>query len=479
MLKKIYFTLSCLTIPFLRWYIAKRVKKGKEDPCRLDERRGYSLHRIAKGTHYIWLHGASVGESLALLPFIHHLHTRYPSVHFILTTGTVASAQMLRHNLPPQTLHHYIPLDVKPWVTRFLKHFNPCLAFTTESEIWPVMTLSCKEHGIPFYLINGRISEKSLRNWKKVLPFARLVFSSFSGIFALSHGHKKRFDAIMGRPSSQIIPNLKFAAPPLTAPQKDFVLLSEVLKGRKIIVAASTHKGEEEIFLHTYHRLKSTIPELLLILVPRHMHRIQEVQTLLNEHSFRTCIRSHKTLPDDSTDVFLFDTMGELPLAYHLCHLAIVGGSFVPGIGGHNVIEPGQLGKCTFHGPYMHNAEDVLEHVGEGFVSVDETTLEGALSFYLSQEKNAKDRGNLAKELIQAQKDHLKKLVDLCIPHLGEPMTHGTGKKPKDSSLNDGQNILSTHTHTPLNNADSCTPGSLTSPDSWEFDALPREKKTS
>lgn len=420
MLERIYSFLSYLIVPFLRLYLLKRVKDGKEDVGRLRERFGFSPHIFEKDKPYIWLHGASVGESLSLLPFIHHLGGLYPHVRFVLTSGTLASYNVLRTKLPPHTIHQYVPLDLKPWIMRFLNQVNPVIVITTESEVWPNTVFACEQKGIPLYLINARLSEESAKSWRKVTSFAKRVFSGFSGIFAQSEEHQKRFEAFTSLPI-HVMPNLKFAAPPLSVDERELEELRHMLLGRKVFVGASTHRGEEEILVRTYKRLKVQIPELLLILAPRHMKRVDDVLDLLRSNELYVCKRSTRMSPESKTDVFLFDTMGELGLAYSLSHVAIVGGSLVPGIGGHNPIEPAQLGKCTFHGPYMENPKDILEHVPEAFIQINEETLEGALAFYLMHPKNATEVGMRARELVFEKKDSLKQLVQLCIPHLGRP----------------------------------------------------------
>jgi 3-deoxy-D-manno-octulosonic-acid transferase len=422
MLERIYSYLSYLAIPFIRLYLLKRVRDGKEDASRLRERFGFSPHTFEKGKKHIWLHGASVGESLSLLPLINHLSTLYPNVNFVVTSGTLASYNVLRTKLPPNTVHQYVPLDIKPWVMRFLKKVNPSLVIVTESEVWPNMIFSCRERNIPIYLINARLGEESAKDWGKFPEFARQVYSGFSGIFAQSVEHQQRFYRFTDKPVV-VMPNLKFAAPPLHVDTEDFEKLHHTLSMRKIFIGASTHQGEEDILIRAYIRLKKDIPNLLLILAPRHMHRVNTIMNLLHSSELSFSQRSSGHIPHDNTDVFLFDTMGELGLGYALSDVAIVCGSFVPHIGGHNPIEPAQLGKCTFHGPYMENPKDILEHLEGSLIQVNEDNIDGALAFYLSHPKNAAEVGDMALQGVLAKKDSLKEFVRFSEKHLG-PIQH-------------------------------------------------------
>lgn len=419
MFARTYAILSNLISPFLRLYLQRRVKQGKEDILRVKERFGTSpLTRL--DAPYIWLHGASVGESMSLLPFIQYLHRLYPNLQFILTTGTLTAANLLRTKLPPNTIHQYVPLDVKAWVSRFLEHWKPTIAIMTESEVWPNICFSCKERNIPLYLINARLSEESTQNWLKLKNTSKAIFSCFTGILTIAEEYKERLEKLTDQ-NIELMPNLKFAANPLPFEEQELKTLKEAIKDRIVFVAASTHEGEEEIFVKTYKRLKIDMPNLLLVLAPRHLRRIEAIENLLLQHKIVFENRSTRIAPKAEDDVFLFDTMGELGLAYRLGRIAIVGGSFIPGIGGHNPIEPAALGICTFHGPYMENAKDIISRLEDCLIQVDEQTLEGALSFYLAHAKNAEEIGKNAMERILENKNGLKQLAQLCIPHLGDP----------------------------------------------------------
>jgi len=423
MILRLYAILSYLLVPLLKAYLRVRLKKGKEVQDRIQERFGISTYPRKKGK-LIWLHGVSVGESLSLLSFIHYLARLYPDLNILLTTGTTTAAKLVESKLPSNAIHQFFPLDVPLYWKRFLDHWQPDVALVTESEIWPNMIQGCKHQGIPLFLINARLTEKSFKRWLYFSKTAYKIFSGFRFIFAQSESIAQRLRHFTGH--VQVMPNLKFAAQPLTCNEEVLKALSQKIKDRPIIAFGSTHPGEEDIIFPVFKKLKDTFPDLLMLLAPRHVVRSESITQRLSQLNHTTARRSKEELPTTETDVFLFDTMGELGLFYRLSPISFVGGSLVPGIGGHNPIEPAQLGCAVLWGPYMVNASDICAILDKYAFSVSENTLYHTLHDLLKNPSKALKAGKDIQSLALDQKGNLKDLAKMCEPFLGIPQQHDT-----------------------------------------------------
>ncbi len=356
MLPFFYRFLTDLGSPVLHLYLRRRLRLGKEDPARLSERFGISSTLRPEGA-LLWIHAASVGESVSALPLIQKLHERHPALQILLTTGTVTAARLMQHRLPPWVFHQYVPLDRAPYIQRFLDHWRPSVAFWLESELWPNTLAALKARKIPVVLINGSLSERSFRRWRCFSGWAKEILSAFSLCLVQSEADKIRFDAL-GAERSLYLGNLKYAAPLLPYDPQALDALQKQTTGRVLWLAASTHTGEEELALDAQQRLIAQRPEILLCLAPRHPVRGDAIAAAITKLGF-VCARRSKGDPiRPETQIYLVDTMGELGLFYRLCPVSVLGGSFVP-IGGHNLIEPAQLGTAILVGPYMQEYAEI------------------------------------------------------------------------------------------------------------------------
>lgn len=342
---------------YLKHILKKRVRSGKEDPARLHERYGVASLDRPLGD-LIWIHAASVGESLSVIELIQRLRQLYPALTILMTTQTVTSAELVKKRLGDRVIHHYLPYDVPSWGKRFLDHWKPNHAFWVESELWPNLLSEINHRGIPLTLLNGRLSDQSFKRWQKLKRWITPPLVHFNDCFVQSDEQKERFDALGGH-HVVVTGNIKYAASPLPYDLDELKSIQEMIAGRHVWTVSSTHPGEEELILEVHHRLKQHIPNLLTILIPRHPSRGDEIAALLNT-SLTSSRRSKGELITAQTDVYLCDTLGELGLFYRASPIAFVGGSLVP-VGGHNIIEPAQVGAAVVHGPYMHNFRDVLE----------------------------------------------------------------------------------------------------------------------
>jgi 3-deoxy-D-manno-octulosonic-acid transferase len=351
-----YRRLSAALTPLAPVLIRQRLKKNKEDPARLDERRGISQIERPAGP-LVWIHGASVGEVLAAAALIERL--RALGMRILLTSGTVTSAEIIAKRFPTDIIHQYIPYDSPRFVARFLDHWKPSLALFIESDLWPNLIISAAKRRLPMVLINARMSQRSFPRWKKFSATIGALLGRFEICLAQSETDAERFSALGSR-SVVVTGNLKLdvQAPPSDAVKLD--KLMAVTRGRPIIVASSTHPGEEEIILETHKTLTSFFPKLLTVIVPRHAHRGAEIAQMITVAGAQVALRSREELPHAGTDLYVADTMGELGLFYRLSPVVFIGGSLVPH-GGQNPIEAVKLGASVVHGPHVFNFTDVYE----------------------------------------------------------------------------------------------------------------------
>ena len=371
--------------------LARRLKRGKEHPDRLAERRGVaSLPRPAEPL--VWVHGASVGELVAALPIIERLRAREFAV--LVTSGTVTSAELAQKRLPEGAFHQFVPLDLPFFVARFLDHWRPDLALFIESDLWPNLILGAAERRIPLILLNGRLSQRSFERWRRVPVTIEALLARFDLCLVRSPEDAARFGAL-GAPRIRTTGNLKLDVPPLSADPAMLASLKTAAAGRPIVAAASTHPDEEGAIVAAHRRLRVDFPRLLTIIVPRHPNRGAEVAGIATAQGLAAVQRSQGALPNAATEIYVCDTLGELGLIYRLASVVFMGGSLVPH-GGQNPIEPIKLGAAVLHGPHVANFADLYEALDEAAGSgpvADPDSLAERLAGLLS---NAPARSRLA-----------------------------------------------------------------------------------
>lgn len=366
--------------PALPAWLALRAARGKEFPARLPERRGRSTLPRPAGP-LLWIHAASVGETQSILPVLPRLRAGRPDLSVLLTTATVTSARLIPARLglaadparsgafagAPWLIHQFAPLDVPAWIARFLDHWRPDAAAFVESELWPNLLAAVAARRIPAALINARLSPRSAARWRRAGSLATRLLATFSIILPQSTADAARL-AGLGAPPLAPAGNLKFAAPPLPVDETERARFAAVLGAAPVWVAASTHPGEEEQILAAHALARGSVPDLRLILAPRHPERGAEVAALARSAGFIATRRSVGEGP--TAPVWILDTLGELGLAYRLGSGAFVGGSLVPK-GGQNPLEPARLGLPVALGPHTeHFAEIVSGLLSAGAASV-------------------------------------------------------------------------------------------------------------
>ncbi|HBK08536.1 MAG TPA: 3-deoxy-D-manno-octulosonic acid transferase [Acetobacteraceae bacterium] len=343
---------ATLLAPALRLNLMRRAAKGKEIAERLPERFGIDPTPRPDGP-LLWIHAASVGETMSILPVLGALHHR---TKVLLTTGTVTSQLLLDQRLPKHgdVLHRFAPLDVPSWINRFLTHWQPDAACFVESELWPNQLAACQARGIKMMLLNARMSDRSFRHWQRAPRFARRVIGSFSVIQARGQQDAAHLRAL-GGVHVDSPGDLKLAAPPLPVDQAELDRLRGLLAGRPLWIAASTHPGEEQLIAAVHHLVSRTHPNLLTIIAPRHPERGPALSAEINAPR-----RGAGEDPPAEGGIWIADTMGELGLLYRLAPIAFVGRSLIPPGGGQNPLEPARLGCAVAVGPYTNNFN---EHV--------------------------------------------------------------------------------------------------------------------
>jgi 3-deoxy-D-manno-octulosonic-acid transferase len=353
---RLYRRLSAAAVPLAPALIKRRLKQGKEDPARVGERRGVSDDVRPNGP-LVWIHGASVGEVLAAAALIEKL--RALNIRILLTSGTVTSAAIVAKRFPADIIHQYVPYDSPRYVARFLDHWRPSLALFIESDLWPNLILSSAARRLPMVLINGRMSHRSFPRWRRVNATISALLGRFDICLAQSQADAERFSALGSR-NVITTGNLKLDVPAPPADAAKLERLMSVTRGRPIIVAASTHPGEEDMLVDAHRALAGLFPSLLSVVVPRHPDRGAAIARTIGATGLRVGLRSHEELPTASTDIYIADTMGELGLFYRLAPIVFMGGSLVPH-GGQNPIEAVKLGASIVHGPHVFNFSDVYE----------------------------------------------------------------------------------------------------------------------
>ena len=353
---RVYRKLSSAVVPLAPALINRRLKLGKEDPERIGERRGMSRDVRPAGP-LGWIHGASVGEVLAAAALIERL--RALNIRILLTSGTVTSAAIVAKRFPPDVIHQYVPYDSPRYVARFLDHWRPSLALFIESDLWPNLILQSAARRLPMVLINGRMSQRSFPRWRRMSGTISALLEKFDLCLAQSRTDGERFSALGSR-NVMVTGNLKLDLP---APPVDPVKLEKVMavtRGRPIVVAASTHPGEEEILIETHRTLAGIFPQLLTVIAPRHPDRGPAIAKTIEAAGLKATLRSGQELPMAATDIYVADTLGELGLFYRLAGIVFMGGSMVAH-GGQNPIEAVKLGAAIVHGPHVFNFTDVYE----------------------------------------------------------------------------------------------------------------------
>lgn len=345
--------------------LRRRLRRGKEDPQRIDERLGRPTTRRPDGP-VLWLHAASVGESLSLLTLLTEIAAARPDLHILVTTGTRTSAALLADRLPPSAIHQFAPVDTARAVARFLDYWRPAAAVWTESELWPRLVVETRRRAIPMMLINARMSEQSVQRWGRARKMIAALLARFDHILtqdAATATMMRRFGVAPDRVAA--VGSLKSGTAHLPCDPDALADLRAAIGERPVWLAASTHPGEEAVAARAHARLLGERPDWLLIIAPRHPERGVEVAGTLAAEGLQAPRRHAGAIPIAEAPAYVADTLGEMGLWYRLAAVAFIGGSLVP-VGGHNPYEPAALGAAILTGPNVGNFATIFTRLAEG-----------------------------------------------------------------------------------------------------------------
>ncbi|MBD0415690.1 lipid IV(A) 3-deoxy-D-manno-octulosonic acid transferase [Oryzicola mucosus] len=370
--------------PFVGGYVTWRSSRGKEDRARRRERYGVASRERPSGP-LIWAHAASVGETIAVIPLIESILSY--GVNIVLTTGTVTSAQVVQDRLGDRVIHQYVPLDLKPAISKFLDHWRPDLAIIAESEIWPMTLLELGARRVPQVLVNGRLSDRSFKSWKKRPFVAEALFENLAHVVAQSDVDGERFHTLGARPVS-VSGNLKVDTNPPPVDEKALDTLRKQIGTRPTWAAISTHEGEEDIAAEVHAMVRNRRKGLLTIIVPRHPERGDALEAMITGKGLTVARRSRRDRIDADTDILMGDTIGEMGLYLRLTEIAFVGRSMT-GQGGQNPLEPAMLDTAVLSGRNVQNFRESYQRLidsGGAKIVRDREMLAGAVNFLLAND---------------------------------------------------------------------------------------------
>lgn len=396
--------------------LAWRLKRGKENPARLAERYGVASRPRPAGP-LIWLHGASVGEMLAVVPLIERLRAMNFAV--LVTSGTVTSAALAEQRLPAGAVHQFIPLDAPRFVDRFLDHWRPDLALFVESDLWPNLILACADRTISLILINGRVSERSFSRWSRLPGVIAALLGRFDLCLTQSSADTQRY-AQLGAPRISSIGNLKLDVPAAPVDQSALRKLKSIIGERVVIAAASTHPGEETAIVAAHRQLRDKRPSLLTVIAPRHPERGSGIADIARTAGLSVAQRSRGELPNPGVDIFVADTLGELGLIYRLAPIVFMGGSLVSH-GGQNPVEAIRLGAAVVHGPNVWNFDEIYATLDEAHGAeriADEAALTACLAAWLAHPASRKAVADAALVAVGRLSGALERTLAALEPYL-------------------------------------------------------------
>jgi 3-deoxy-D-manno-octulosonic-acid transferase len=393
-----------------------RLRRGKEHPERLSERRGQSTIPRPRGP-LVWLHAASVGELVSILPLIECICRR--DIGVLVTAGTVTAAEMAVLRLPHGAIHQFVPLDAPQFAARFLNHWRPDLALIVESELWPNMILAGAKRKIPLILINGRISERSSRRWRLAPRSIAALLNRFDLCLAQSAEDAVRY-ADLGAPRYLTTGNLKLDVPAPPADPSRLRMLQSAVGLRPVIAAVSTHPGEEQAAIEVHRNLRLNFPDLLTMVVPRHPERGAEIGAMAEAGGLSVPLRSRGELPERTTEIYVADTLGELGIIYRIAPIVFIGGSLV-GHGGQNPIEAAKLGAAILHGPHVWNFAEVyaaLDKAGGAEQVADTGQLAASIAVWLKDVEARTRTAQTGRQLMETLGGGLDRTVAALDPYL-------------------------------------------------------------
>lgn len=413
-LRGLYSAVLYVLTPVTVYHLIWRGFRFREYFQRWNERYG-SYHTPSLRTD-VWLHAVSVGEVNAAVPVMQALRRERPDLRWVVTTITPTGSERVRALWGDSVEHVYIPYDLPGAVARFLEHYHPRLALIMETELWPNLLFGCRDRDIPTYILNARLSARSLRGYRVLAPLIARVVRTVKRIGAQSAADGKRFIALGANREGVVdTGNLKFD---IAVPERlaEFVqTFREHLQQRLVWIAASTHVDEEAAVISIHRRLRARWPDLLLLWAPRHPERFPRVAEQAQAAGWKIATRRQSGWPGVGDDVFVIDTMGELMAFYACAEVAFVGGS-LQAIGGHNLLEPAAVGTAMVTGPHLHNFAEIsrrLKEAGALQIRDDAEGIALALQELLQDPSTRTDMAEAGRALVGQGRGALARTLDM------------------------------------------------------------------
>ncbi len=413
----LYAVTFTLALPFIFLRLLWKSRKNPDYRQRWAERLGLFSAPQKKGG--LWLHAVSVGESIAAVTIIKAFQKQFPHMPVTVTTTTPTGSKQISTQLGDTVFHIYFPYDL-PWTfNAFLNRIQPTLVVIMETELWPNCLQVLKQRRIPILIANARLSPGSMKGYKRIKALTQEMLSSVTMVAAQSKMDGDRFLELgLPQTSLNVIGNVKYdMLLPEGIEAKGQSLRNQWGNTRPVLIAASTHAGEEEQVLKAFSILRENFKDLLLILVPRHRERFPLAAELLQAQGFHYVTRSSGETPNENTAVFLGDTMGEMLLLYAASDIAFVGGSLVP-IGGHNTLEPAMLGVACIVGPHTHNFIEITQKLKTAGALVqiqNSETLAAAVNDWLKNSDKRLLAGNQGRQVVAENRGAVQKMMQLMI----------------------------------------------------------------
>lgn len=417
----LYTLLLYLGIPYLFFHLLWRSLKNTAYRKRWGERFGLVSPAI-RGPFDIWLHAVSVGEAQAAQPLVNEILTKYPGIRILVTTTTPTGSDRVVSLFGERVSHCYAPYDLPNAVARFLQVSRPKLAVFMETEIWPNTFRQCRDQNVPVAIVNARLSERSANGYHRVLELTRDVLQDVSLMAVQAHDDASRFIRLgMDETRLSVTGSIKFDIHLSASVHEQAQVLRRFFGvDRDIVIAASTHEGEDGLVLDAFSEVLKARPECLLLLVPRHPERFDQVAELAQQRGFSVARRSESRLDSTDIQVFVGDTMGELPVFYAASDVAFVGGSLVP-TGGHNMLEPAALGLPILLGPHCFNfaaISQALINIGAAYQVNDREELAKQLVLLLGDANQRRSMGDKGLQLVEENRGALHHIMELLAPYI-------------------------------------------------------------
>ena len=416
-----YSALLYLLTPAIAGFSLWRMWRSPGYRERWQERLGL-VAPLAGASSSFWIHAVSVGEVMAAIPLVRALQQRSPSTPIVVTTATPTGAARVAEVFGPHVRHLYQPYDYPFAVRRFIDRIRPCLAVIMETEVWPNLFHGCAQAGIPVVIANARVSPDSLRGYRRFAALVKEALGAVAMVAAQGSAEAERWRALGMSPERlAVMGNIKFDMPVASGARRAGGELRRLWgEERAVLIAASTHDGEDEQVLAAHRLLCGEQDRPLLVLVPRHPERFDAVAELCRRQGWRVARRSLCEPVSPAVEVYLGDTMGELMSLYAAADIAYVGGSLVP-VGGHNLLEPAALGVPVITGPNTFNFDEIrrsLEAAGGAVVVSDAVGLARAAARLLGDEQARLTAGEAARAVVQANRGALNRLMEILEPYL-------------------------------------------------------------